>query len=80
MEISRHGSEQSLEHYLVRNAEVVDTQTDKKCLSGIKVELFSMRKCQNQPRGKYLARSYMQVCKLWDQSIEARKVLLPNKD
>ena len=56
MEISRHGSEQSLEHYSEMNAEVVENKVDKKCLSGIKVELFSMRECQKQQRGKVLGK------------------------
>ena len=42
MEISSHESYQGLEHYMGRNAEVVETQVDEISLSGIKAELVSM--------------------------------------
>ena len=38
------------------NAEVVETQIDERCLSGIKAELVSMEECWNQKRGKGLDR------------------------
>ena len=56
MDISRHGSQQCLAHYLGRNAELSEMQVDDISISFIKVDLVSMEECWHQPRGKGVGR------------------------